>query len=104
MLELTPVPSPSWPLSSLSPQHHTAPPVTAQQCSSPHAIDVAPVIDITGVGTCASTSVPLPTCPTPFSPQHCALPSPSTAQVELAPAAIAVAACRPGTGPGSPRS
>src|SRR2546425_855728 len=102
VLELVVVPSPSCP-SRFRPQHHTVPsPRSAQVCRYPPLTVTAPVrgdpLPPTRTGGDALLPlVPLPSCPSLFSPQHCTLWSPRPAQVCSHPAVTAMAPAMPAT-------
>src|ERR1700716_3115157 len=91
------VPSPSWPC-AFAPQHRTVPARRAQEWEAPASIAVAVVIPDTATGVELSVVDPSPSWPLALSPQHLTDPGlPSSAQVWLPPAAIAVAVVIPET-------
>ena len=85
------VPSPSCPL-VLRPQHLTPPAVvSAQVCERPAVTAAMPLVrPVTTTGASRCETVPSPSCPFRFSPQHFTAP-PATAHVCLSPAATLVA-------------
>ncbi len=78
------VPSPSSP-KSFPPQQNAVPPVvSAQVCQPPVVTDSQSVRVPTRCGTpCRRSTVPMPSCPWRFCPQHHSVPSVRTAQVWL---------------------
>src|SRR5437899_7488917 len=58
---------------------------------------MAPVTSTTLTGVLELVVVPLPSCPSRFRPQHCTVPSPSSAQVCCYPAVTAMAPVMPPT-------
>src|SRR5579871_1450148 len=88
-------PSPSAP-EALEPQQRTDPSASTAQASPRLRDTVMPVADWPSETTDAcplevGAVLPCPNSPLLFVPQHCTLPSESTAQVKLLPAASAVA-------------
>ena len=79
---------PSWPYSS-QPQHHRVPPARVAQVWPPQAATLVQPL-AAGVVTCCGRSwlvwLPMPSWPTPLSPQHHRVPSVRVAQVWSPPA------------------
>src|SRR5438874_2485621 len=92
------VPLPNWP-HSFTPQHCTVPFSRSAQlwCHHPAVTATAPVTPRTRTGVVELAVVPSPSWPNAFSPQHCTVPSPRSAQVCCHPALTSTASVIPTT-------